>query len=199
MIPAEAFHSIFVASQSCTFSYYCGNDVNQRMDIQLMNSFDLHKLSQYTLNLFNNSTFMKKIICIVVITFLLSHTNSFAQTINLSADSISTLLCKKWEVNYAIMGGMKIGHPSDAAEINLEFNKDKTFLMTSNDSKEKNKEKGTWVYDTKKKTIKLFLNGKNNATIISLKEEELIMLMDTKEATPNDPMELKIVYKIKAK
>ncbi len=140
---------------------------------------------------------MKKTICIVVITFLLSHTKSFAQTINLSADSISTFLCKKWEVNYAIMGGMKITQIPGSPEISYEFNRDNTFLMTSNDPKEK--DKGTWVYDTKKKTIKLSINGNNNTIIVSLKEGELIMLVDTKEATPDDPMELKIVYKIKTK
>jgi len=140
---------------------------------------------------------MKKIFLIGIITLLFSNTKSLSQTIDLSADSITTVLCKKWEVDYAIMGGMKIGRLPGATEINYEFNKDKTFLMTSNDPKDKTK--GTWAYDTKKKIIKLTINGKSNTSIISLKEEELIMLADTKEATPEDPMEIKLVYKIKTK
>jgi len=32
-----------------------------------------------------------------------------------------------------------------------------------------------------------------------LKEGELIILADAKEATPDDPMEIKLVYKIKTK
>jgi hypothetical protein len=140
---------------------------------------------------------MKKFICISLISFLLLSTNSFSQTINLSADSISTLLCKKWEVDYAMMGNMKIGRIPGATEINYEFNKDKTFLMTSNDPKDT--KKGTWAYDTKKKIIKLTVNGKSNTSIISLKEGEFIILADTKEATPDDPMEIKVVYKIKTK
>ena len=114
----------------------------------------------------------------------------------MSADSIATLLCKKWEVDYAMMGGMKIGKIPGATEINQEFNKDKTFIMTSNDLKEKTT--GTWAYDAKNKLIKLSINGKSNTSIISLKDGELIMLADTKEATPDDPMEIKLVYKIKA-
>ncbi len=140
---------------------------------------------------------MKKFICITNISFFLLSTNSFSQTINLSADSIATLLCKKWEVDYAMMGNMKIGKIPGATEINYEFNMDKTFLMTSKDPKDKTK--GTWAYDTKKKIIKLTVNGKSNTSIISLKEGELIILADTKEATPDDPMEIKLVYKIKTK
>ena len=140
---------------------------------------------------------MKKFICITIISFFLLSTNSFSQTINLSADSIATLLCKKWEVDYAMMGNMKIGKIPGATEINYEFNMDKTFLMTSKDPKDKTK--GTWAYDTKKKIIKLTVNGKSNTSIISLKEGELIILADTKEATPDDPMEIKLVYKIKTK
>ena len=94
---------------------------------------------------------MKKIFFACILTLLLSGTQSFGQTINLSADSITTLLCKKWEVDYAIMGNMKIGRMPGATEINFEFNKDKTFLMTSTDPTDKTK--GTWAYDTKKKLL----------------------------------------------
>lgn len=139
---------------------------------------------------------MKKIIFIGLLT-LLSNTHSFSQSIDLPADSITTLLCKKWEVDYAMMGNMKIGRIPSATEINYEFNKDKTFLMTSNDPKEKTK--GTWAYDAKKKIIRLTINGKSKTSIISLKEGQFIMLADTKEATPEDPMGIKLVYKITTK
>lgn len=139
---------------------------------------------------------MKKFIVAGIITLFLSGTKSFSQTINLPADSMTTLLCKKWEVDYALMGDMKIRRIPGATEINYEFNKDKTFVITSNDPNDKTK--GTWAYDTKKKIIKLTINGRSNVSIISLKEGEFMMLADTKEATPDDPMEIKVVYKIKA-
>jgi hypothetical protein len=140
---------------------------------------------------------MKKIIFISIISFLLLSTNSFSQKIDLPTDSIATLLCKKWEVNYAMMGNIKIGKIPGATEINYEFNKDNTFLMTRNDHKDKTK--GTWVYEIKKKIIKLTVDGKSNTSIVTLKEGELIILANTKEATPDDPMEIKLVYKIKTK
>ena len=141
---------------------------------------------------------MKKFICICVIALIFfSNSALFGQSISMSTDSVETLLCKKWEVDYAMMGGMKIGRIPGASEINYEFKKDKTLMMTSDDPDDKTK--GTWNYDSKKKIIRLIINGKSNTSIISLKEDELIMLADTKEATPDDPMEIKVVYKIKAK
>jgi hypothetical protein len=140
--------------------------------------------------------FMKKTICACSITFLLSGSVAFGQNINLPNDSIATLLCKKWEVDYAIMGGLKIGRIPGANEINYEFRKDNTFLMTTNDPKEKTK--GTWSYDSKKKLIKLIINSKSNTSIISLKQDEFILLADTKETMPGDPMEIKLVYKTKS-
>ena len=143
----------------------------------------------------NFKTFMKKIVFAGIFVSLLSGTQSFGQTINLSTDSITTLLCKKWEVDYSIMGDMKIGRMPGATEINFEFNKDKTFFLTSNDPNDKTK--GTWTYDAKKKIIKLTINGRSKASIISLKNEELIILADTKDIAPDDPTDIKVVYKIK--
>jgi hypothetical protein len=138
---------------------------------------------------------MKKSILFTTISFLLATAISFGQNINLPADSVATLLCKKWEVDFAIMGGMKIGMIPGAPEVNYEFKKDKTYFMTSKDSKDK--VKGTWNYDTRKKIIKLTSDGKNSINIISLKDGELIMLVNTQDVTPDDPTELKMVYKVK--
>jgi hypothetical protein len=138
---------------------------------------------------------MKKISLLFVVVLLLSNSPSFCQTINLSLDSVKTLLCKKWEMSYALMGEMKIEKRPGAIESSFEFNKDGTFvLMSSKDTKGTN---GTWSYDKNMKLIKLLIGGKNNSTIISLKEDEMILLADTKKATPDDPMEIKVVYKIK--
>ncbi len=140
---------------------------------------------------------MKRLFIITIVALIFSGAKSFSQTISLPADSISTLLCKKWEVDYAMMGGMKIGKLPGAPEMNYEFSKDKTFMMTSNDPKDK--KKGTWFYDSKKKLIKLTVDGKVTTTIISLKDEELIMLVDTKEVTPDDPSAIQLVYKVTKK
>jgi hypothetical protein len=129
--------------------------------------------------------------CIIALT--VSGGSLFAQNISIPFDSIQTLLCKKWEVDYAVMGGMKVGRMPGAEEINYEFNKDRTFIISGKDPKEK--KKGTWSYDPKKKLIKLTVDGRNSTSIISLTENEFVMLADTKTATPDDPTDIRIVYK----
>jgi len=138
---------------------------------------------------------MKPFFVVVILTFLLSGTRSFSQTINLPADSVSLLLCKKWGSDYAFIGSLKISKAPGATDINYEFNKDQTFLLTTSKSKEKTK--GTWSYDSKKKIIKLTVNGRSNTSIVSLKEDELVMLIDTKKATPDEPRAIKLFYKVK--
>ncbi|HLK28056.1 MAG TPA: DUF4923 family protein [Puia sp.] len=137
---------------------------------------------------------MKKIAHAFIILFLLCSSKSFCQTIDVQEDSLKNLLCKKWQMDYAMMGGMKINKMPSAAEANFEFKKDGTFIETTN--KDSKKINGTWIYDKNKKHIKLTINGKSSLSIISLKEDELTMLADTKQATPDDPMQLQIVYKI---
>lgn len=128
-----------------------------------------------------------------MITLFCSTSKSFSQSINIPEDSVAKLLCKKWKMDYAMMGGMKIGKMPGAAESNYEFNKDKNFELTSNTNSAKTK--GTWSYDQNKKLILLTINGKSNVSVISLKDDELEMLVDTKAATPDDPMKINIFYK----
>lgn len=119
-----------------------------------------------------------------------------AQDITLSADSVQTLLCRKWEVDYAVVDGMNIGRMPGAPEINYEFLKDKTFMMFSNDPKDRTK--GTWSYDPKKKLVQLLLNGRKDTQVVSLKEGEFVMLADTRNVFPDAPP-IQMVFKIKGK
>jgi hypothetical protein len=140
---------------------------------------------------------MKKFTCLSIIALILSTNSAFSQNINIPADSVTNLLCKKWEMDYAMMGGMKIGKMPGATESNYEFKKDKTFILTSNNNSPAGK--GTWSYDQSKKLIRLTINGKSNVSIISLKADQLELLADTKDATPDDPMPINIFYKLSAK
>lgn len=110
-------------------------------------------------------------------------------------DSLTAFLCKKWEINYAIMGGMKIERLPTAAQVNYEFLTDKTFTITGNDGTQK--VKGSWTYLPDKKMIKLVSNGKNNTNIVSLKSGEFVLIANTRSATPDDPMPMKMVFKVK--
>ncbi len=140
---------------------------------------------------------MKQFTCIFVAALICSTNTSFSQNINLPVDSVTNLLCKKWQMDYAMMGGMKIGKMPGATESNYEFKKDKTFILTSNNNSPAGK--GTWSYDQSKKLIKLTINGKSNVSIISLKADQLELLADTKDATPDDPMSINIFYKLSTK
>jgi hypothetical protein len=136
---------------------------------------------------------MRKFFSFCIVGLIVSN-SLFAQNISISADSIQTLLCKKWEVAYAEMGGMRIGRIPGAEEINYEFKKDKTFILSNKDEKEK--KKGNWNYDSKKKLIKLTLDGRNISNIISLNENELVMTVDTN--TQSDPEPIRMVYKVRS-
>jgi hypothetical protein len=137
---------------------------------------------------------MKKFLCLCVTLFLLSGSRLLAQEISLKLDSVTSLLCKKWEIDYAMMGGMKIGRMPNATEVNLEFFNDKTVLITGNSPKDKFK--GKWNYITAKKIIEMTVNGKRYLSIISLKKDELILIPNAKKNT-GAPTDIKIVYKAK--
>ena len=113
-------------------------------------------------------------------------------------DSLQTLLCSKWEVSYALMGSRRIDMTPNAPKMTFEFRKDKTFTVTNDQSPDISG--GTWAYDANKKLIKLTVNGNSKMSIVSLKADELSMVVDTKALTPDDPTTiLTVVYKIKGK
>ncbi|MDI3322119.1 lipocalin-like domain-containing protein [Pinibacter soli] len=136
---------------------------------------------------------MKKILTILTLLLFFANIKSFSQTINLSADSVTALLCKKWEVSYVITGNTKIEKPSDMGNISYEFSKDKTFVLTS----DKDKIKGTWLYDPKLKSIKLAVGKEMNMSISSLKKTEFIVIASPANAAP-DSEKLKLVCTAKA-
>jgi hypothetical protein len=105
--------------------------------------------------------------------------STFSQNINLSIDSVNTLLCKKWQVDYALMGNMKIEQPPGATEINYEFLKNGTVIMTTSAATDKDKTRGSWIYDVKNKRVKIVTYNKNTGVITGLNNSMLIMQMNT--------------------
>lgn len=93
------------------------------------------------------------------------------------------------------MGNSRIDMPPGAPKMTFEFKKDRSFTMTTDNPSESTK--GTWAYDPKKKLVQLQINGRSNLTIVSIQPTQMSMVADTKEATPDDPMTITIVYKIK--
>lgn len=143
-------------------------------------------MSRYITQLNN---YMKNIICFCIITLLSTKSILFAQDVNLTKESVSKDLCKKWKLDYAIDDGMKIA-PIPGVSFNYEFKNDNTFIVTGNGTDLK----GTWSYEPIKKLVRLNINNIINSEIISLKENELITITDTKSATPSDPTPIKMVF-----
>ena len=138
---------------------------------------------------------MKYILSVFIITLLSSDYSLFGQSINMPADNVTKLLCKKWQIDYALMNGMKVDMAHGATQVNYEFDTDGLFYLANNDPNKKSK--GTWSYETNKKSIKLTINGTSDTNIISLKENELVMMADTKQATPDAPSDIKLFFRLK--
>ena len=132
---------------------------------------------------------MKKVICFCIVVILSSKIALFAQNVNFTKGELTAVLCKKWKLDYVLDNGMKL-IPPPGKGFNYEFKQDNTFKLTGSG----NEGDGIWIYDPDKKQIKLKINDVSNTTIISLKEEELIMILDTKTAMPNVPSGMKTVF-----
>ncbi|PWT96458.1 MAG: hypothetical protein C5B52_15765 [Bacteroidetes bacterium] len=141
-----------------------------------------------------NNRLMKKFICIGIIALIVSGGSLFAQNFSIVAGDIPDILCRKWEINYAEMGGKKIQRIV-GAEMDYQFNKNKTFTISNDDPKET--KRGTWYYDSNKKLIRLIINGRIEASIVSLKDGEFVMV-DDNDGSAEDPMEIRLYYKPKA-
>ena len=78
--------------------------------------------------------------------------------------------------------------------MNFEFRKDGAVLVTSI-GLEKPLD-GTWLYDAGKKLIRVKTNKQNRTTVISLKQNELVLQIDTHDVTPSDPTPATFMYKV---
>jgi hypothetical protein len=139
---------------------------------------------------------MKKITCSVIIALFVFSSTAVAQNVSLPADSVSLFLCKKWEVNHALIGNTKMSRIPGTTALNYEFRQDKTFYTTGGTPGDNGR--GTWTYDSTGKSITLMMRGKPNTKIISLKPTEFIVLLDSKKPSPEEPVEeTKLVYKVR--
>ncbi len=137
---------------------------------------------------------MKKFIYLCAIMLLAFQTRTSAQGIHLSADSVTKLLCKKWEADYVLAQGKRINVPLSTSKIYLEFHKDGTFSAIS--GKPKVTEKGEWEYDVQNGTISMSVKGKDRRNIISLTKYHLAIL-PVEQVAVNDTSGTKLYFKVK--
>ena len=89
---------------------------------------------------------------------------------------------------------MRLDMQPGAPSVSVAFMPNKSMTITTGGSVQK----GTWAYDKSKKLVRLTVDGKSNLTVVALTGTELSMAADTKEATPDDPSQIIIVYKVKS-
>jgi len=139
---------------------------------------------------------MKKFICLCAITLLAFQAHTYAQNIHLPADSVTKLLCKTWEVDYALVQGKKVTMPSSTPKIYLVFHKDGTCSAVG--GKSKPGEKGRWEYDAQTGTISMIVE-KERKSIISLTKTQFVVSADDQDAVPDDSLRIKVYFKVKQK
>ncbi|MBS1532712.1 MAG: hypothetical protein JSU01_20585 [Bacteroidetes bacterium] len=141
---------------------------------------------------------MKNFICASVVIIMAFQTTAHAQNISLPADSVTKLLCKKWEMDYALVQGNRIDIPPSTPRAYVEFFKDGTFSMTMERSN--NSEKGAWKYDSSNGKISMLI-GKDRKEIISLTKDQFAIFSDDPASAPNDPQKVplntKVYFKVK--
>jgi hypothetical protein len=127
-----------------------------------------------------------------------AHTSLYAQHLNMPADSVKKMLCKTWEINYVLMGAAKIVRSATAPDLVYAFRPDYTFIFNAGDPE--NRLTGKWIYDQKKKLIRLLpdkrIAGKNQV-IVSLSSVEMIMLSNAKNTDPDNPENMKMVFRVR--
>jgi hypothetical protein len=143
---------------------------------------------------------MKNFIYTCVIAILTFYTGAFAQNVNLTPDSVTKLLCKKWELDYALFQSNKIDYPSLKPKVYVEFFKDGTFLMTGGEPG--SVQKGTWEYDASKGTISILIEEKDRKEIMSLTKNQFALFSDDPTSDPNHPervpLKAKVYFKVKS-
>ncbi len=106
---------------------------------------------------------------------------SFAQEVTLSESELKNVLCKQWEIEYAMMNGMKIGQMPGASDFDLKFKKDGTYDLIREDEKN---ESGIWTYNSEKKYVELAIKEKVTSRIKSIDKTKLILILVSGQ---NDP------------
>jgi hypothetical protein len=105
-----------------------------------------------------------------------------AQEITLKPSKLESVLCKRWQVEYAKMGEMKIEQIPGATDFDLLFDKNGTYQVIKTDSEDS--QSGTWTYDTKNNSVELEANGNVKFQVKSITKEKLILSLNLGDDAP---------------
>ena len=105
----------------------------------------------------------------------------FAQNINMTESELESFLIKQWEIEYAMMGSMKIGQMPGAKDFDFLFKKDGKYDLIEDNGTIRT---GMWEYVTENKYVELSVDGKITSRIKSIDKNKLILTMVSGK---NDP------------
>ncbi len=131
-------------------------------------------------------TFNLLIFCFFIGSFL-----SNAQSLTQTKEELTQLLCKRWDINYAKIGEMKIEQMPGASDFDILFDKDGTYEIINADGEAN---KGKWTYYPKKQFVQMEINDRQTLRVIDISENKLICT--STPGTDGPPMNTEIHFKL---
>lgn len=113
---------------------------------------------------------MKKLFLVVV--FLNIGLYAISQNVKLNNLQLEKVLCKSWDIDFALMSGLKIYKLPTESDFELEFDSDGYYYITSRGGERK---KGRWRLYTKKKLIALFIDNRTTSYIKSIANDKMVL------------------------
>ncbi|CAM4410864.1 hypothetical protein [Zobellia nedashkovskayae] len=105
----------------------------------------------------------------------------FAQDININETELESVLCKQWEIEYALMGGMKVGQMPGASDFDFKFHPDGKYDLIREDA---DNSAGIWTYNSDGKYVELSIEEKVTSRIKYIDQNKLILTLVSGQ---NDP------------
>lgn len=137
---------------------------------------------------------MKKNVSILAILFIALGNSLAAQKISQNESELKSLLCQQWEIEFAIMGGMKIGQLPGATDFDFKFRADGTYDVIK-DNEETNT--GSWKFYPDEKYVELEMNGTKTSRIASISGNKLVLVMTPEDSGPPGMGEIETHFKPK--
>ncbi len=134
---------------------------------------------------------MKKIIIILISLFATSL--AWSQDITLDEKELTTLFCKSWQMDSAMMDGKPMVQ-KEVKDLGFTFNKDFTFYLIEDG---KATSVGLWKYFPDKKWIALALYEKVSLIITSIDEEKFIAVSPAQLEVKEGDKKMEVIFKAK--
>jgi hypothetical protein len=134
---------------------------------------------------------MKKTFILIGLILGMSLT-SYSQDITLSKSELENVLCKHWEIEYAMMNGMKMGQMPGASDFDIKFKTDGKYDIIREGGKN---ESGIWTYDTENKYVELVIKGKTTSRIKSINKTKLILTLVSGQNDPPGLSSIEVHFK----